>query len=392
MPVAYRADYHPSALVAFWEALANDSTTIKRDAVITLPQGLLAKLLELVETEESPHLAILGNPSIGKTYFGYVLLHHLAHQGTTVVYESGAETRQDFDGLLKNTAAYCIVDACKPVDRPAKTILVTSPRRSVWYQFSKKACWIRSMPVWPREEIVTCHQLLCYNFESSRQRAFSQVGWDPAVYYADNESQQQLFEQASPAIYTVDDLLDMCRTVDTDEDPAAHTLLHKCIRDDFLGDDFVFASEYVRDTVYRILFNSDKERAALGTDTKLVMRALQTMVFNDHAKVLSASDDAGVYYRPGVAPFNWSVDALVKPNALFRVADDHKRRPCTREELIDTLKLLGAPDTPKRLYFVIPPETFDTFTYQEVGDVVTCMEANVCKIQQYEMEVPLPTL
>jgi KaiC/GvpD/RAD55 family RecA-like ATPase len=44
--------------------------------------------LSIIETPDSPHLVIVGNPGIGKTYFGNVLLLHLARHGSTVVYES----------------------------------------------------------------------------------------------------------------------------------------------------------------------------------------------------------------------------------------------------------------------------------------------------------------
>ena len=41
------------------------------------------------EVNKLPHLVILGNPGIGKIFFGYVILLHLARAGATVVYESG---------------------------------------------------------------------------------------------------------------------------------------------------------------------------------------------------------------------------------------------------------------------------------------------------------------
>ena len=103
---------NPPALVAFWEALRNNRTEVKADAMIALPEGtyLLGNVTmgsriyirhcypdlwtlcwEMIhdEVNKLPHLVILGNPGIGKTFFGYVILLHLARAGATVVYESG---------------------------------------------------------------------------------------------------------------------------------------------------------------------------------------------------------------------------------------------------------------------------------------------------------------
>lgn len=47
--------------------------------------SLLSISLSVIATPDTPHLIILGTPGIGKTYFGYFLLHHLARTGATVV-------------------------------------------------------------------------------------------------------------------------------------------------------------------------------------------------------------------------------------------------------------------------------------------------------------------
>ncbi|KAH9094730.1 hypothetical protein LEN26_018134 [Aphanomyces euteiches] len=101
---------NPPALVAFWQAFQNDKTDLKAGALVELPQGTfllgdsrlgsrlyirhcypaLWKLCqERISDKETPHLVILGNPGIGKTFFGFVILLLLAREGATVVYESG---------------------------------------------------------------------------------------------------------------------------------------------------------------------------------------------------------------------------------------------------------------------------------------------------------------
>ena len=171
----------PTAISTFWNAFKACTTQIIENQVIQLPTNvyilgnptlgssvfirhcypkLLATALSIIETPGTPHLVILGNPGIGKTYFGYVLLLHLARLGSTVVYESGKAkcrylfsadgifigTQDDFRRYLNITTTLYVVDASKPVDVAAKTILLSSPRRDVWYKFSDDRCDIRFMP------------------------------------------------------------------------------------------------------------------------------------------------------------------------------------------------------------------------------------------------------
>jgi hypothetical protein len=101
-------------LSAFWNALKVCTTPIEKNQVIQLPTNvfilgnprlgssifirhcypkLLETALSIIQQPRTPHLVILGNPGIGQTYFGYVLLLHLARSDATVVYESGTEGR-----------------------------------------------------------------------------------------------------------------------------------------------------------------------------------------------------------------------------------------------------------------------------------------------------------
>ncbi|KAG6971495.1 hypothetical protein JG687_00001988 [Phytophthora cactorum] len=134
---------NPAALVAFWKAFRTIPTEIKADAVIALPEGTfllgdstlgsriyirfcypqLWKLCwEIIHDKKmnTTHLVILGNPGIGKRFFGYVILLHLARVGATVVYESGGSNKRflfsrdtvvqgsqsDFVQILKNPETY----------------------------------------------------------------------------------------------------------------------------------------------------------------------------------------------------------------------------------------------------------------------------------------------
>ncbi|KAF1780433.1 hypothetical protein GQ600_9104 [Phytophthora cactorum] len=156
------------ALVAFWNALRRIPTQIIADAVIALPEGTFilgdstqgsriyirrccSQLWKVCwkmihdKVTNTPHL------ESAKRFIGYVILLHLARVGATVVYGSGGSkkrflfsrdmvvqgSQQDFVGILDQPTTYYIVDAVKPTYYPAKTILLTSPRSSVWFEFNK---------------------------------------------------------------------------------------------------------------------------------------------------------------------------------------------------------------------------------------------------------------
>lgn len=101
-------------------------------------------MLSVVFDESINKLRITGNPSIGKTFFGYYLLYQLALQDATFVYDNYNETDPIvFEGekgaftsysisiktYLQNKDVWYIVDGKEPKNVNAKTILICSSRR-----------------------------------------------------------------------------------------------------------------------------------------------------------------------------------------------------------------------------------------------------------------------
>ncbi|KAH9180159.1 hypothetical protein AeNC1_017197 [Aphanomyces euteiches] len=278
---------NPPALVAFWQAFQNDKTDLKAGALVELPQGTfllgdsrlgsrlyirhcypaLWKLCqERISDKETPHLVILGNPGIGKTFFGFVILLLLAREGATVVYESGvlkqrflltneivAEgSQQDFVRILDQPTTYYIVDAVQPVEYEARTILLTSPRRSIWYEFNKTSCRSCYMPVWSWGVIL---QLAVV------EDCFRRWG-GIALYvlrYAQVEDQQALLEYAIDMV-DLDWLAQACCRLDADDAQVAHRLLHYRVSETFDYEGFVVASDYVQPTVFDRLYMKDKRK------------------------------------------------------------------------------------------------------------------------------------
>ncbi|RHZ39035.1 hypothetical protein DYB26_015819, partial [Aphanomyces astaci] len=174
-PVRHSIDLYPPELVAFWRALRTNHTAVEANAVVKLPEGihllgdpalgsqvyirpcyppLLTLCWEIIHDPKSPHLVILGNPGIGKKFFGFFILLQLARDNKTVVYECGLSksrylfagdtvvkgSQDDFVDILDLPTTYYIVDAAQPPKCQAMTILLTKPKLKVWYSFAEDNC------------------------------------------------------------------------------------------------------------------------------------------------------------------------------------------------------------------------------------------------------------
>lgn len=244
-------------------------------------------------------------------------------------------------------------------------------------------------------------------------------------------------------------LIDAFGKFDAPKSEVSHRLLHYRVGVGYTSADFVFASEYVQDTVYKRLYRLDKRKllsfiqASEGVDGYAVLRGhlfeghvhlvlarggrfqirrfvaknevhnaarktrggvvphvasetgewielsrRQTTVFKNNAELAAAGD---VYLRPLSKNYQ-SVDAILKPDVLFQVTGAHKH-PCKQAGLHNVLEQLGDPVSP-RLYFVVPPDRFKDFEYQKYHDSRNkVMEnptyANVQNIQQFVLQIEL---
>jgi hypothetical protein len=316
-----------SGLTAFWAYLKSYDLPIEENQVIQLPLNtyilgnsslgssifirpcypkLLAIALTIIHDHDSPHLVILGNPGIGKTFFGYFILLTLAKLNSTVVYERGKEntrylfanngisigTKEDFRDYLRRDTTYYIVDASPPVDVAAKTILLSSPHRDVWYKFSDDHCDIRYMPTWSLEEIEICRQKLFNHLVSDDvKNLFGKWGGIPCYVLknAKKPAQQRKLDNAITAV----DLNVLVKAVGNPEslDSATHHLIHLNVADDFCTVHNVFASAYVADKVYLQLYEMKRMELTnfLAASKGIVdLGALRGILFERHAhKVIS---------------------------------------------------------------------------------------------------------
>ncbi|KAL5037039.1 hypothetical protein RTP6_7766 [Batrachochytrium dendrobatidis] len=424
-----------SALLDFWTAFTNYPNPLEGNTVVQLPADvfilgkdsigssiyirpcypkLLEKSLSIVQSADIRHLIILGNPGIGKTYFGYFLLLHLARSGATVVYESGVDQKRylltpngvleggkdAFWKILDSSSTFYIVDGSAPVDVDAKTILVTSPRREIWHRFSKGSCDIRYMPVWSKEELHFCRPMLFPNVSGELVESLY-LKWGGIARYVLKHAlvkEQQDFLDKALEVSNIDSVVESFGKSDTAAD-ASSRLIHISVKDDFHSGPYLFASDYVADKIYSRVYEKNRNnlikflsaaeeigetgqlRGILfekyahtviakggsfkirdlrtGSESTLQLPMdLSTLLFSNNSQVQDATN---CYFRPISNTFE-SVDSFIKPNLLFQMtcAKDH---PCRQAGLRNVLEILGNPSKPG-LYFVVPPDRFACFTRQ----------------------------
>ncbi|CAJ0763139.1 442_t:CDS:2, partial [Entrophospora sp. SA101] len=178
---------------------SNPPALFIRDCYIHLSEIIL-------EDDNIRRLRITGNPGIGKTFFGYYLLHLLAMRNKTVIYHKCNKTPilfseeavyhiyqdniYEFNDFLMKRDVWYIVDGREPSDIHAKTILICSPQKHYYHKFDKLGTIIRYMPVWSYVEIKKCKDKLFPDLNQELvQSLYNKWGGIPryTLYYALND-------------------------------------------------------------------------------------------------------------------------------------------------------------------------------------------------------------
>lgn len=269
---------------------------------------LLHRCLDIVNdtAANTPHVILHGNPGIGKIFFGYALLMYFARTNQTVVYErSGLLSsilfsndvivqgpREGFEDILNQPTTYYIADAMVPVACEAKTFLLTSPNRSIWWQYGKNLAECLFMPVWTLRETLRCRELLFPLLTESivreNFRRWGGIAQYVLEYASCDETQQSLADAIAKA--DLHELVKACgRMEDADADKVSHRLLHFHVDHDFDVRYMVFASEYVRDAVYQRLLAEQKDallRFMASADRIQALAVLRGYLFEAHAHAM----------------------------------------------------------------------------------------------------------
>uniref|UniRef100_A0AAV1TTM9 Crinkler effector protein N-terminal domain-containing protein n=1 Tax=Peronospora matthiolae TaxID=2874970 RepID=A0AAV1TTM9_9STRA len=232
--------------------------------------------LDALERPVIRNLVILGNPGIGKTFFGYFILLYLARRTETVVYEAArgedrflfcggtavAGSNTDFKDILGQSETFYVVDGFEPKVYEAKTILLTSPQPEVWRTFHKVHCERFYMPVWTEQEILHCRELMypdrplecvmeCYRKWGGIARyvlCFTMVG-----------SQQNLLGEAIDEV-NLEAIVNSNGKMSANDVMISHRVLHFRVSDDFSNEGYRFASRHVLNMVYHNVFAKNRGR------------------------------------------------------------------------------------------------------------------------------------
>ncbi|GES74408.1 crinkler (CRN) family protein, putative [Rhizophagus clarus] len=185
---------------------------------------------------------ISGNPGIGKTFFCFYLLYHLARTNQTVIYhrlkkpsilfsdddvysypEDNIHVFKDF---LANKKVWYIVDGREPMDYVAKTILFCSPQKHYYDAYDKLNVAIRYMPVWTWKEVDNCrNELFSHLNQEYVWELYKKWGEIPqfTLFYAQSDEQQALLKMAINAVN--ENLLDFVGET-TEDNNSSHRIVH----------------------------------------------------------------------------------------------------------------------------------------------------------------------
>eukprot|EP01124_Arcella_intermedia_P004707 TRINITY_DN12697_c0_g1_i1.p1 TRINITY_DN12697_c0_g1~~TRINITY_DN12697_c0_g1_i1.p1 ORF type:complete len:463 (+),score=44.98 TRINITY_DN12697_c0_g1_i1:79-1467(+) len=179
---------------------------------------LLDTISTSIDSKSCKNFLILGNPGIGKSYFLLWLLYILLSQDKTVVLNSishkqvlcfkgrmvkAADSVTFFEEELGDKDNWYLIDSIvSPGDYPAKSIFVSSPRKSIWKQFSKNEGPVFKlyMPLWTWSELKSAQEILQLGEPEVVEKLFEYLNGVPRFLKTGLES----IEEVNKAITTVD--------------------------------------------------------------------------------------------------------------------------------------------------------------------------------------------
>jgi hypothetical protein len=289
---------------------------------------LLKKVMSTIGSKDSGNIAIIGTNGIGKRFFGFYLLMHLARMGATIVFEyvNGGHVGRclispekldtgcchSFITLLESDQVFYIVDGTTPDNVRARTVLLCSPEHQFSADFMKPSCSVHHMPVWTFEEIAKCHDLVhCPESPTKGQSAWLDhysISWDQVAFKfskwggiplkvfekcLEDDATLEVVLQKAPGITTL-----VSSFGDPDRNGMISRMLLHWFDDDGLNNcGYRFASEYVADRLFYRLFALQREfffkYASVWTNERDPVSALRADLFKRFAHL--ALSKGGVF-------------------------------------------------------------------------------------------------
>eukprot|EP00047_Mylnosiga_fluctuans_P000227 m.188750 g.188750 ORF g.188750 m.188750 type:complete len:720 (-) comp10032_c1_seq1:1216-3375(-) len=253
-------------------------------------EAAINKIFEVAADERRCAL-VLGNPGIGKTYFGlYLLLRAIRAKRTVVYYNVVIRPNAAFlftasgealalkpsderiEAALHLSSTLYIVDSFPPPIYDCCTVLITSPNRSIFKDFNKSAPGMGVealyMPVWSLDELKLLRDAIRPNLDDADITALFEH-WG-GIARAVVENAKRLIRFLGQPRNPLETAINTCSVKQTLEalgnqsehaEDISHKLIHAQCTTDFLLAGYEFASEYVRVRVLDRL--ARKERFAL---------------------------------------------------------------------------------------------------------------------------------
>ncbi|KAF0429612.1 crinkler family protein [Gigaspora margarita] len=339
---------------------------------------------------------ITGNPGIGKTYFGRLMLVELLKQGQSVLIDSKGFTSYispkgelykinpwEYTDFASYKDTWCIIDGIEPqVNHDfsgSKLIMVSSLKKEILEKFTKaQRCKIFYMPTWSEDEILDCCNHL-YKEKITQEllkNKFELCGGIARWIFDSMISLEDIKQTIDGASTTINPRLVEFQGRPFLGDEFMHKLIHIHTN---LPSDFeettnpytdaicFFASQYVADKCFDKL--KQHHRAALYLFIESAkdiseMGGLRGQLFEiiSHAIICKEIKKDEKYYWPTSKNFE-SIDSYVHPNKLFQVII--AKRHGIKQNGLRMIKEILDESSKINFYFVMPKDVFAKFTKKQ---------------------------
>ncbi|GAQ93517.1 hypothetical protein KFL_016040010 [Klebsormidium nitens] len=375
-------------------------------------------------------VAIIGNPGIGKSMLGYLLLYQWATEDpprpvvivkrgfrskptlltTTGCFELDAKSLAD---QLNRPEVRYLVDGLNPMDvgdlpTRAQMVLVTSPDPKIYQEPWKSWGYrMRYMDVWSWNELESCREGVFPDRDPDESKArYDRWGGIPRFVLEKVDSDAQALLEKAISTTPLKVLVDSVGSQAAPNE-ASHKLLHLRVRGDFETTVMVMASVYVTHRVAYQIWKNEKEalRTFLSSsEGEGSVGALRGNLWEGfcHARLieggqfrirdlsdplLSTSDK--IFQRPAAAPLvfdkwddiqgkqdgqylrprsktNESVDSATQPNVLFQITVS-KRHDLKGAGMKKAIEFLRQNGPGAvELYFALPSDAFMKFQGSDI--------------------------
>jgi len=217
-------------------------------------------------------LIICGTPGIGKSAFGLYCIYRALKDGKTVVYRSRKVPKDYtiYEGdsmksvesfprdILESPNTLYVVDAMAPESTRCPTVLVTSPNKDIWYEYSKEpGCVMKWFGTWKRGDELELLRLHCFPDVDVNlyKEKLALWGYVPRLTLTQVHSPwtSPSFMESLVGSFDPSTLIESSTIHETGKDDTSHRLIHIVPDSEFNQVSREFASEEIGEGVFAAL-------------------------------------------------------------------------------------------------------------------------------------------